>query len=311
MESKQSFSSNKGLVLVLSTAFISGFSIFVNSFGVKEFNPYIFTFLKNLLVSFLLIGLILGLKEFKNLVRLGGRDWLILSIIGLVGGSIPFLLFYKGLPQTSAANGAFIHKTMFLYVAFLAFVFLKERISPKILFGALLLLLGNAIFLKILPYGSRSGDLLILGATLFWAIENVISKNALKTLSPRIVAFGRMGIGSVFILLFLIVSGNIQTVSRLTPLHFQWILISSVILFGYVTTWYTGLKYISVSVATSILLLGSPITSLLAFFFAGGKITPNQIWGTALILIGIVAVIGVQKVASVLKPVFKLFYVRS
>jgi drug/metabolite transporter (DMT)-like permease len=200
---------------------------------------------------------------------------------------------------------------MFLYVAFLAFVFLKEKISPKILFGALLLLLGNSLFLKILPYSSRAGDFLVLGATLFWAVENVISKNALKTLSPRIVAFGRMGIGSVFILLFLIVSGNIQTVSRLTPLHFQWILISSVILFGYVTTWYTGLKYIPVSIATSILLLGSPITSLLTFFFAGGKITPNQIWGTALILIGIVAVIGVQKVASVLKPVFKLFYVRS
>jgi drug/metabolite transporter (DMT)-like permease len=302
---------SKGLVLVLSTAFISGFAIFINKFGVKEFNPYLFTFLKNLLVSFFLVGLLLGLKEFKNLQKLRKKDWFTLTLIGFVGGSIPFLLFFKGLSLTSAANGAFIHKTMFLYVALLAAIFLKEKISAKILFGALLLLLGNTIFLKILPYGSREGDILVLLATLFWAVENTISKYALKTLSPRIVAFGRMGIGSIFILLFLIFTGNIQTISKLTPLHFQWILISSVILFGYVTTWYTGLKYIPVSVATSILLLGSPITSLLTFFFAEGKITPNQIWGTVLIFAGVITVIGTQKLAQVFKPLLKPFYVRS
>lgn len=301
----------KGLALVLSTAFISGFAIFINKFGVKEFNPYLFTFLKNLLVSFFLVGLLLGLKEFKNLAKLSPRNWLTLSIIGLVGGSIPFLLFFKGLSQTTASNSAFIHKTMFLYVALLAAVFLKEKISPKILFGALLLLLGNSIFLKILPYGSREGDILVLLATLFWAVENVISKNALKTLSPRIVAFGRMGIGSVFILFFLLASGNIQTVSKLTPLHLQWILISSAILFGYVTTWYTGLKYIPVSVATSILLLGSPITSLLTFFFAGGKITANQFWGMLLILAGVIVVIGIQKTTSLFQLLLRAIYVRS
>ena len=115
---------SKGLLLVFSTAIISGFSIFINKFGAGEFNPYLFVFLKNLLVAFLLVGLLLGLKEFKNLKKLAKKDWLILSIIGLVGGSIPFLLFFKGLSLTSATNGAFIHKMMFIYVAVLATVFL-------------------------------------------------------------------------------------------------------------------------------------------------------------------------------------------
>jgi len=311
MENNQSFVSNKGLLLVFTTAFISGFSIFINKFGVKEFNPYLFTFLKNALVAFFLVGLLLGLKEFKNLAKLSRKDWLTLAIIGLVGGSIPFLLFFKGLSLTTAANSAFIHKTMFLYVALLAAIFLKERVSGKILLGALLLLLGNSIFLKILPYGSREGDILVLLATLFWAVENVISKNALKRLSPRIVAFGRMGIGSLFILLFLLASGNIQAISKLTPLHFQWILISSAILFGYVTTWYTGLKYIPVSVATSILLLGSPITSLLTFFFAGGKLTQNQILGTILISAGIATILGIQKLRQMAKTILKPLYART
>ena len=89
---------NKGLLLVFSTAIISGLSIFTNKFGVGEFDPYLFTFLKNLLVAALLVGLILSLKEFKNLKKLTKKDWLILTIIGLVGGSIPFLLFFKEIP---------------------------------------------------------------------------------------------------------------------------------------------------------------------------------------------------------------------
>ena len=101
---------NKGLLLVLSTAVISGFAIFINKFGVKEFDPYLFAFLRNFFVAFFLVGTILGLKEFKNLKKLTKKNWFVLTTIGLVGGSIPFLLFFKGLSLTTAANGAFITK---------------------------------------------------------------------------------------------------------------------------------------------------------------------------------------------------------
>jgi len=299
---------SKGLLLVLSTAFISGFAIFINKLGVKEFNPYLFTFFKNLLVAGFLVGLLLGLKELKNLKKLTKKDWSILAIIGLVGGSIPFLLFFKGLSLTNAANGAFIHKTMFIYVAILAGLFLKEKIPSRLLIAGAFLLMGNLYFLKFLPVGIQQGDLLILTATVLWAVENTISKYALKTLSPRIVAFGRMGIGSIFILLFLIFTGNIGSVSKLTSLHFQWILISAVILFGYVTTWYTGLKYINVSTATVILLLGSPITSLLTFIFQGQGFTQTQAIGSVLLAFGVALAIGFGTLRQFVRNLPKLVY---
>src|SRR3990167_5955878 len=260
---------SKGITLVFGTAIISGFAIFINSFGVKGFNPYLYAFLRNILVALFLVGLIFGIKEFPCLKKLKKKDWLLLAIIGLIGGSIPFLLFFKGLSLTTAASGSFVHKTMFIYVAILAGGFLKEKLPSRLLIAGALLLIGNLYFLKFLPSGVQTGDLLVLAATLFWAVENTISKYALRTLSPRIVAFGRMGIGSVFIAAFLLFTGGFGAVSTLTSLHWQWVLISAVILFGYVTTWYTGLKYINVSTATIILLLGSPITSLLAFMFQG------------------------------------------
>ena len=198
---------SKGIILVFGTAVISGFAIFLNSFGVKGFDPYLYTFLKNVLVALFLVGLLLGIKEFSGLKKLKRKDWFLLAVIGLVGGCIPFLLFFKGLSMTAAASGSFIHKTMFIYVAILAVAFLKERIPNRFFIAGALLLMGNLYFLRFLPVSLQIGDLLVLTATFFWAVENVISKYALRTLSPRIVAFGRMGIGSVFITLFLIFTG--------------------------------------------------------------------------------------------------------
>ena len=116
---------NKGLILILGTAFISGLSVFVNKFGIVLISPYIFTGLKGIVVALLAISWLLMMKDWKTLKKLTKKQWLILSGIGLIGGSIPFLLFFKGLSLTTGIQAAFIHKTMFIYIAILAFVFLK------------------------------------------------------------------------------------------------------------------------------------------------------------------------------------------
>jgi drug/metabolite transporter (DMT)-like permease len=288
----------RGILLILTTTAISGFSIFINKFGVKGFDPYLFAWLKNSAVAVFLMALALGVGEARELKKLRFKDWLLLAAIGLIGGSVPFLLFFKGLSMTTAASGAFIHKTMFVYVAVLGAVFLKEKVDHRLLLASCFLLLGNAFFLRIVPFGSKPGDLLIFIATLLWAGENVLSKHVLKTISPRIVALGRMGIGSLFILLFLIATGNLGATAGLTPAHFGWVLVTSALLFGYVTTWYTGLRDVKASVATSILLLGSPITALLTLF-AGSAVAfpPIQILGILLLVLGVVIVVRPHELA--------------
>ena len=277
----------KGLFLVFLTAIISGFSIFINQFGVSVINPYIFTGLKNITVAILISSLLLLMKDRRRLKGLSKKCWTLLFLIGLMGGSIPFLLFFKGLSLTTSAQGAFIHKTMFIYVMVLAGLFLKEKIGKKLLFGSLLLLLGNAFLLKFIPHSLGRGDLLILLATLFWALENVISKYTLKKLPSRIVIWGRMFFGSIFILIFLTITGQIHLVGTLNINQISWVLVTGIILLSYVVTWYTGLKYISVSVATSILLLGASITSLLSFIQTG-VVDPREILGVVLVIGGMV-----------------------
>lgn len=277
----------QGVLLVLATAVISGFAIFINKFSVAKIEPSVFTFLKNIVVAVFLLSILLLSREWKTIKGLTRGQWLKLVGIGFIGGSIPFLLFFNGLKIGSAATSAFIHKTLFIYASLFALFFLREKLNKKIIIAAVLLLLGNLLLLKLKAFTFGVGELLVLIATLFWAGENVLSKYTLKDLSGNVVAWGRMFFGSLFILVYLAVMGKLPVLVSLSGAAWLWVLITSVILLLFVVTYYNGLKYIKVSTATCILLLGSPITTLLSFAFTGAVLSASQLIGILLILGGV------------------------
>jgi drug/metabolite transporter (DMT)-like permease len=229
----------------------------------------------------------------KNLKSLRREQWLSLVLIGLIGGGVPFVLFFRGLQLTNGPIGSFIHKTMFIYVAILAMLFLKEKLSKKIIIPAALLLLGNLLLLNLASFSFNSGILLIFMATLFWSVENIISKHLLKSIEPKVLAFGRLFFGSLFILTYLAATNRLTYFTQITLAQFTWILISVPFLLLYVMTWYTGLKLIKASTATAILLLGSPITTLLSFVFLNTSLSIMQAAGILMIAAGVISSIFV------------------
>jgi len=280
----------KGVKLVFGTAVISGISIFVNSLFIININPSIFTFAKNVLVSIFLFSIILLLNKFKELKSLSIKNWFYLILIGLVGGSIPFLLFFKGLQLSTGPASALIHKTIFIFSTVLAVIFLKEKINYRVISAACVLLIGNFLLLKFNVFSFKTGELFILIAVLFWAIENIISKYVLKDISFNIVVLGRMAFGSLFILIFLLITNKAHLLTSIDLSKLFIILIASLLLLLYVLTYYKGLKTINVSTATSILSLGSPITFLLNFVFLGQLISLEQFIGVILIIISVAAI---------------------
>jgi drug/metabolite transporter (DMT)-like permease len=271
-----------GYTLIFMTALISGFAIFVNKFGIQGFNPFLYTGIKNALVAVALFSVIIAFYWKKELVKLDRKDWRDLFIIGTVGGSVPFLLFFYGLSITTAIEAAFVHKLMFLFVAVLAFIFLKERLTKKQIAASAGLLLG-LFFLIGLPSTVDEGVLLILAATIFWSIENTFAKHVLKRLSGTMVAFGRMFFGSIIILAYLGITGELFLVSAFTVEHWIWTFISVAFLFAYVMTWYNGLKTVKVSEATAILILGSAVTAFLEL----SGLTPEKFLGGLIIVLSI------------------------
>jgi drug/metabolite transporter (DMT)-like permease len=276
-----------GIFLVLTTALISGFSIFINKIGVQGVNPYVLTGSKNFLVAIFIFGLILTTGKIKSLKGLKVKDWSKLFLIGLIGGCLPFLLFFKGLSLTSAAQAALIHKNLFLIATPLALFFLKEKVSRRFFLAALFLLTGNLLFFRVVGFHLGLGDLLILLATTLWAAENIISKKALKSLPAKTVAFGRMFFGSILIGGFLLFSGQGSQLGQLSLTQVSWIILTSVLLLGYVLTWYTGLRLVRVSLATSVLALGSPVTAFLSTTLLGNFYSLTQIFGLIFLFVGI------------------------
>lgn len=278
----------KGILLVLLTAIISGVSIFFNAFGVKGINPYLFTGAKNLIVGIFLLSTILLLGNFKELKTLKLKDWRNLSLIGLIGGSIPFLLFFKGLQLVTPAQGSFVHKTMIIWVVLLSIFLLKEKLDKKIVIGASLLLVGNFLLLKLTSFEFTIGIAMIFIATLFWSSEIILSKKILEKLSGNIVAFGRMFFGSLFILLFLFATNQLSLVATITSSQLVWIGLTSAFLIGYVMTFYNGLKTVKASTAVAVLSLGAVITTLLNIVFLDKIITLSQVLGIILLLVGVI-----------------------
>lgn len=296
--------------MVLLTAVVSGFSVFINKFAVSFSNPYIFTWLKNLTAAVFLSALLLLAKDWKTLKKVSKKEWFLLVFIGLIGGCIPFLLFFRGLSLISPSWASFWHKTMFLYAGFLAWIFLKEKISKEFLLGSLVLLTGNLILLKKLSFSFSYGDFLIILAAIFWAIENTLSKYVLKTLNGRIVAWARMFFGSLFMLIFFLTTNQISLIGSLNAEQLIWVVVTSIFLLAYVLFWYNGLKSVPLSQATAILFLGSLITTFLNFV-SEGKINSKEIFSGLLICAGIILIIGLKKVLESAGKIKNYLYVRS
>ena len=282
----------KGTIFAITAAIISGFSIPLNKIFVVNLDPTVFTAVRSVIIGIAFFFIVsyrskFSYKIFKKV------SWKYLISIAIIGGSFAFLLFFSGLKLTTAGRGALLQKTLPLYVTVLAFLFLKEKISRKYLYAMLLMFIGTlAIYftqINITELWSNPslGDVLVISATFLWAVENIIARKAMiKGESNFIVSFARMFFGGLILFGFVVLFGKFDLILSLSVQQMTNILISTLILFGYVLFWYWSIKIINVSKASSFLLLSPAISLLVGTLFLGEPAPLIQIIGSMLILIG-------------------------
>lgn len=259
-----------GIALALATALISGVAIFVNTYAVKQVaDAALFTTLKNGVAALGLLGLALLAARRPLALPTGGRDRLGLALVGIFGGGVAFLLFFSGLAMASAPSAAFIHKTLFVWVAMLAVPFLGERLG-LLQIGALGALLASQLLITP-PTGVTwgIGETLIAAATLIWAVEVVLAKKLLARVNPLVLGVGRLGIGLVVLVGYLGITGKVGALFTLDATQWTWVLVTGALLAGYVGTWLAALQRAPASVVASVLVLGAPITATLSALASG------------------------------------------
>ena len=256
----------QGILIALATAVISGFSVYLNSFGVKAVGEAtVYTTAKNAVAALILLAIV-GLGRGAGVRVTAPRTpsgWLGLLAIGVVGGSVPFVLFFVGLAQTKAPQAAFLQKTLVLWVAILAVVTLKERLRPVHWIAIALLLAGQWWLGGGVAFALDSGGLLILIATLLWSAEAVLARWLLASVSSWTLGVVRMGVGSVVLLGWLGVTGRFGMLATLTAAQWGWVLLTGVLLAAYVATWFAALARAQAVDVTAVLVLGAVITALI------------------------------------------------
>jgi drug/metabolite transporter (DMT)-like permease len=287
--------SGVGLLLVLATAGISGISTFVNGYAVAGTNSDAFVTVRNVVVALLLVPAVLLTVRGADL-RLRSQDWGRLLIIGLIGGAIPFLLFFRGLQLATADGGAtsasFLYRTLFLWATTFAILYLGERFRLRIAVAAALLLAGNLLLLALTSTVWTDGTIYVMAATLLWAGEYTLSKRTLRDLPTGVVALGRMGFGAIFLMGYLALTGGLLGASRFSPAQWEWVAISAVLLAGFVATWYAGLRRLDLSTASAVLVLGYPVTVILSVLVKGTPTPWTAAVGAVLVAAGVLVASG-------------------
>jgi len=284
---------SRGLVLVGLTALVSGVSTFVNFWAVQGTNSDAFVAMRNGLVAILLVPGVLLAAGARESIR--PKDWLRLAAIGLVGGAIPFILFFRGLQLAGtegAATASFGYRALFLVAGAFAVVALRERFPWRIAGGAVLILGGNLLLLSLYEPVWTDGFVLVMGATGLWAAEYTISKRILRDLRPGTVALGRMGFGAAFLVGYLGLTGGVGSLAAMTAAQLTWMALSAFLLLAFVSTWYAGLRYVDVATATSVLVLGLPITLGLSVLAGRSALAIEDAAGIAAVVAGVGIAVG-------------------
>jgi len=295
-----------GYALALTAAVISGFAVYINSYGVRAFgSATVYTTAKNLVAAVVLLAAlaVAGRRApGAGLTRpRGPAQWAGLAAVAVVGGSVPFILFFEGLARVTSADAPFIQKTLVVWVVLLAVPLLRERIGPWHVAAIAALVWGQALLGGgVAGIRLGSGAAMILAATLLWAVETVIARKLLAGLglSALTVATARMAGGAVILACYTLATRwNALTA---TGWHqWSWAVATGLILAAYVAVWYSALARAGAIDVTALLVPGAIITALLQ---TGSKALVPQWPGLLLVAAGgalVLLAAGKQRPAGV------------
>ncbi|MDA8394773.1 MAG: DMT family transporter [Candidatus Dormibacteraeota bacterium] len=268
-----------GYMLAVANAVVSGVAVYVNSFAVATFSsPVLFTALKDAVTGAILLAMVVLVPRQRARFRhLSGPDWAWLVLVSLVGGSVPYALFFIGLRQAGAVTGALGSHLEFVIVALLAWSLLRERLTPAIAAALLVLLAATLLSVDLRLLVLNLGTVLILVASLLFATEYVIVKHLFRgRLKPTTVMTAKLTLGTLVLFAYLAVTGGLGALSHLTALQAGYTLATGVILLGFTVTLYFAIRHARVTAVAAIgsaapvvtigleVLLGHPVSLALS-----------------------------------------------
>lgn len=281
----------KGLTIALLACACTGLKPIFEKTLLAYMSPLALGALRSLVAGFLLLWIMKTVHKIGEIERLSRRDlFLTIAIVGMVGVFGVFF-YFKGLKTTSVTNTLLIGRSGSLLLAFLAWIFLREKLTVHQIVGSILMVSGLiAIFTRgfTLGYHFLPGDLYIAAAALIWASSGVFMKKFLCHIPPEVLVVARNMIGGIVLSVF-----AFQDVSTITLVPEILLYITGLAIFGVILAqilWYTALEHTSAS-NVGLMSISIPIFGVsFAAIFLGETIQTYQIIGGALVVAGLAAI---------------------
>jgi len=219
-------------------------------------------------------------------IKLEGKDFGNILVVGVVGTVFAPLMYFLGLSQTFAINATLIAHLQPLFVGIFGSYFLREKLHRHDLFGGLLIVLAAILITSRTFYNLTTfrfgnfGDMIVFFAMVSWAIVAIPGKQLTKQASSVVIVGYRFLIASVVFVPVLL------CLNQLIISSIYQVLLGVLVGLGYIF-YYEGLKRIK-SGQVALTELSSPFfTSILAWYLLGETVMPMQVIGTLLLICGL------------------------
>jgi transporter family protein len=132
------------LVYALLSAFFAALTAILAKIGIKNVDSNLATAIRTIVILLFAWGIVLFQGTFKELSSLSRFSVFFLILSGVATG-LSWLFYFRALQMGNASQVAPIDKLSLVLTIILAAVFLKERITLPVFFGALLMSIGAII----------------------------------------------------------------------------------------------------------------------------------------------------------------------
>lgn len=153
-------------------------------------------------IGFLFLFPLTLVKDKTNWVRIGLKDWLIVSILSLLGAVLYTVFLLYGLPSTSALTASVITSAAPAVVLLITVLFFKEKLRVNATVSVLLAVVS--VVIMTLPGGTDAGSNTVIGllflslSTLANALNIIIANKIQSSLKPLTMAAGVCLTGTIF-----------------------------------------------------------------------------------------------------------------
>ena len=169
------------IVLAFASAFFAGVTSILAKCGIRKTDSGVATALRTIVVVLFSWGMVFLVGSQRELFRIDAKTWSFLVLSGLATGA-SWLCYFKALQSGDINKVVPIDKSGMILTVLLAFLFLKETVSPGKIVALVLIGLGTFLMIERKEETekhqrkSRSWILYAFGSAGFAALTSILAK---------------------------------------------------------------------------------------------------------------------------------------